>query len=429
MRKCLRAMLVIAVTLLLCIAMNAAAFLIDTPTLRENARQGTVMYAQEGSVPQLVGGFKTSQLDNFTAVLILKTAAYTGPESHLHKTFGGIRTDMPAEEGQSPWDAFCTYADGSLSPTGGLTYTRYWHGYTLPVRLLLCVLNAANIQMALYYAQFALAIAVFILASRRCPAVLPGLVFAFFLLMPAATGVCLQYAPVTLLALAACLLVLLADAHIARLIGMPAFFALIGLLTNYFDLLTFPLVTLGFPLALLMALRLEDARCGMAAMFWELFFCGLCWGVGYGGMWAFKWLLNAAVFGPDRLASIFGQVALRVSTSSNGEAYSRLAGLMRCIEVIAAKPAYLLLGAGTALCCCGALFGRACAAHKTSSRVPLDARALLLFLLALVPIAWSIAMANHCYDHAFFTYRNLTVTVLALCTAVPYLIPTSGGHV
>ena len=38
-------------------------------------------------------------------------------------------------------------------------------------------------------------------------------------------------------------------------------------------------------------------------------------------------------------------------------------------------------------------------------------------------------MANHCYDHAFFTYRNLTVTVLALCTAVPYLIPTPGGHV
>lgn len=427
-RKLIRACLALLATVALCIAMNAAACFIDTPAMRQNAAQGTAMLGQEGSVPELVGGFKSAQLDNFTAVLIVKTAAYTGPETLLQRTFGGLRTDLPASDGQSEWEAFCTYADGSQSPTGGLSYTRYWHGYTLPLRLLLCVLNVANIQMLLDYVQWALCIAVFILASRRIPAILPALLGAFFLLMPSATGVCLQYAPVTLLALTGCLLLLAADRQIGEAIGMPAYFALLGLAANYFDLLTFPLVSLGFPLAVLMALRLERRERSARQMFAELFVCGLCWGLGYGGMWALKWLLSAAAFGMDRLYGIFEQVALRVSTESNGESYSRLSGLMRCIRVIADKPAYLLVCGMTLLACCAVPARRALAARRAGQPVCPDPRALLLLLAALVPLLWCVAMANHCYDHAFFAYRNLTMTALSAFTAITYIISPSGGR-
>ena len=107
--------------------------------------------------------------------------------------------------------------------------------------------------------QFSLLLAfiVFSETARRAPGALPGLIASWFLLMPVVCGICLQYVPVTLLALCACLALLRADGAIERAIGLPAFFALTGLLTNYFDLLTFPLVTLGFPLALLLALRME----------------------------------------------------------------------------------------------------------------------------------------------------------------------------
>ena len=109
-RRGVRAALAILVTVLLCIAMNAAAFLIDTDTMRENAAQGVALLGREGGTPQLIGGFKSTQLDNFTAILILKTAAYTGPETLLEKTFGGLRTELVPGEGQSEWSAFATYA-------------------------------------------------------------------------------------------------------------------------------------------------------------------------------------------------------------------------------------------------------------------------------------------------------------------------------
>ena len=354
-RRGVRAALAILVTVLLCIAMNAAAFLIDTDTMRENAAQGVALLGREGGTPQLIGGFKSTQLDNFTAILILKTAAYTGPETLLEKTFGGLRTELEPGEGQSEWSAFATYAEAVGC---GLTYTRYWHGYTLPLRLLLCVLNLPNLQMLLLLVTLLLAIAVLARCAHRAPGALPGMTAGWFLLMPVACGICLQYVPVTLLALLSCLLLLCADEAIGRTIGLPGFFALVGLLTNYLDLLTFPLVTLGFPLALLLALRMERGD-GLRALLPRLIACGLCWALGYAGMWMLKWALDAAVFGLDRLAGILSQAALRVSAESDGASFTRLGVLVMNLRIVLDKAGYLLILGISLLAACGCSLRRA----------------------------------------------------------------------
>ena len=415
-RRGVRAALALALTVLLCVAMNYAAFLIDTDAMRENAAQGVALLGQEGGTPQLVAGFRSSQLDNFTAILILKTAAYAGPETLTQKAFGGLRVELAPREGQSEWSAFATYAQ---SEGGGLTYTRYWHGYTLPLRLLLCVLNLPNLQMALLLVSLLLAFAVLAGCARRAPGALPGMIAGWFLLMPVACGVCLQYVPVTLLALGACLLLLHADDRVERAVGMPGLFALLGLLTNYFDLLTFPLVTLGFPMALLLCLRMERGE-GLRALLSATVACGMAWALGYAGMWMLKWAFVAGVFGADRLAGIFEQAALRVSSASNGEAFSRLSALRLNLGIILDKAAYLLvlllaLAASLALA-----LRRALASRRSGRGVRLQPGALALALLCAVPVLWCLAMANHAYDHAFFTYRNLTVSFLAALCACGY---------
>ena len=153
--RIVRGLSLLLATVFLCIACNMLAFTIDTKQMRDNAWQGCLMLGEQGATPQHIGGFRSSQLDNFTSVLILKTAGYVGPESLMEKAFAGFRVDMYPQEGQSEWDAFCNYESGQNLPTGGLSYSRYWHGYTLPLRLMLCVLNVANIQMLLYFAQLA----------------------------------------------------------------------------------------------------------------------------------------------------------------------------------------------------------------------------------------------------------------------------------
>ena len=407
-QRTLRAFSMLLAAVLLCIACNFAAFMIDTPDMREHAWQGALMLGEQQGTPQTIGGFMSAQLDNFTAVLILKTAAYVGDETLMQKAFGGYRVDMPAEPGQSEWDAFCNYEFGQNSPTGGLSYSRYRHGYTLPLRLLLCVFNLANLQMLLYFAQLALLFAVLaLMAGRGLKPLIPGFFLAYFLLMPFSTSVCLQYIPVTMLMLLACCAVLLWDAQISRLVGMPAFFALLGLLTNYFDLLTFPLVSLGFPLVLLLALRLQRGD-GFAAMFMTTAACGICWALGYGGMWALKWLLNAAAFGPGMLYGIFSQITQRVSSNSDEGSFSRVSVILRNLDVLLSKASYLLLIGATGLV-------TLCASARRAVRGGLrfHTGSLMLLVVAAVPFVWYFVMANHSFDHTYFTYRNLTVSILA----------------
>lgn len=407
-----RGALFIAVIVLTCIAANWTAFWIDTDTMRQNAAQGAAMLGQEGATPQFVGGFKAAQPDNYTAVLILKTAAYTGEEPHLFKTLGGTRTDMPTQEGQSAWEAFCTYADGSLSPTGGLTYSRYWHGYTLPLRLLLCIMNLSNIQMLLFYVQLALFALVLLLMMRRGLAALaPGMLAAYFVMMPMVMGVCLQYAPVSLVMLSACVLLLRFDARIERGVTLPAFFAAVGILTNYFDLLTFPVVTLVFPLVLLMALR-QQAGEGLGRIALTGLLCCTAWALGYAGMWMLKWLLTALIFGADWLWGVVDQMLLRTSSASGESTFSRMEVLRLNAGVILSKSSYLLILAGT-----GALTAL-CAARRLLHGAKPDARALPYLLAALVPVAFILVMANHAFDHTYFTYRDLAASIFAGYAAV-----------
>lgn len=407
-RRILRGAAMLLACVLLCIACNLLAFSIDTPDMRQNAWQGCLMLGEQGGTPQHVGGFLTSQLDNFTSVLILKTAAYVGPESTLYKAFGGYRVDMPAEPGQSQWDAFCNYAFGEESPTGGgMGYSRYWHGYTLPLRLLLCVMDASNLQMVLYFAQLALlCLVIFQMKARGIGSLIPGFFLAYFLLGPFTSSICLQYMPVTMLMLIACALILKWDEAIENAVTLPAFFAALGILTNYYDILTFPLVSLGFPLVLLLALHMRRGDSGWA-LFFQTAFCGCAWALGFGGMWVFKWVLNGAVFGWHALYTISEQISLRAS--DNGGELSRFGVLLKNLNVILAKKSYLLLIGLSAL----ATLLPAAKAIIKKRRLQIDLRALNLLLPAAAVCMWYLVMANHSHDHTYYTYRNMTVAVFA----------------
>lgn len=417
MKKALRGLSLLLCAVLLCIAANFLAFTIDSKDMRDHVWQGCLMLGEQQSTPQMIGGFPSAQLDNFTSVLILKTAGYVGPESLVQKAFGGYRVDMPAQEGQSEWDAYCSYEFGELSPTGGgMGYSRYWHGYTLPLRLLLCVLNVANLQMLLYFAQLLLFILLLrLMRERGLDHLLPGFFLSFFLLMPFSSGVCLQYVPVTMLMLAACACVLLGDARIESAVGMPAFFALLGLLTNYFDLLTFPLVSLGYPLILLLALRLRRGDSGRS-LFAAAALCGAGWALGYGGMWALKWLLNALVFGRQTIYGVFTQIGLRAS--DNGGEISRVAVLLKNFRVILSKKSYLLL----ILLCVGVTLAPVGKALARRRRLRPDLRALNLLLPIAAVCLWYLVLANHSDDHTYYTYRSVTVAALS-CFACLSCLP------
>ena len=167
---------------------------------------------------------------------------------------------------------------------------------------------------------------------------------------------------------------------------------------------------LGFPLVLLLALRLEAGAHGRR-LWLEAVACCAAWAAGWAGMWALKWLLNAAVFGAAYVfESILGQTLLRLSTDSDGAAISRLDALRVNANVLLGKRGYQLLIAAAALA--SLLAGLRSARRR--SRIALRREALALLLPLAAGVLWFLVLANHTYQHYYFAYRALTVSFLAL---------------
>ena len=101
MKKAMRGLALLLCAVMLCVASNFLAFSIDSQEMRDHVWQGCLMLGEQQSTPQMIGGFLSAQLDNFTGVLILKTAGYVGPESLTQKALAGFRVDMPAGEDQT----------------------------------------------------------------------------------------------------------------------------------------------------------------------------------------------------------------------------------------------------------------------------------------------------------------------------------------
>ena len=390
-----------------CLLSNMIQVLIDSPEMREHASAAVdIIYQQEAS-PTVIGGFNSARLDNYTSCLILKTAAYVGPESFFRKAFGGLRVDLPITEDVDGWGAFCTYATGQESPTGGLSYSRYWHGYILPLRLLLSVTTFTNIQMLFYGLVLFLILALFLsfLRNNLSSLVLPS-ALSLFIMMPAALGICIQYVPVTIICLLSCLILSSCFDSIHTFPGTSLFFGIIGLLTCYYDLLTFPMITLCMPLVILIQQLINRKQ---SHLFTVALSSVIAWCIGFFGFWILKFALNAVLFGSYDALNVIQQIKLRISTQSNGQSFSRLEAFYNNIFVLFGKDFYRFLFVAFTVY---EIIRFIHSIRKNTFRISSCAFAFLIPVL--IPVVWMFLTSNHIYDHYYYTYRNLAGFFFAL---------------
>lgn len=77
---------------------------------------------------------------------------------------------------------------------------------------------------------------------------------------------------------------------------MSIFFVVVGAMTSYLDLLTFPLISLGIPLVLW--LTLNDSQ-SIWKNICRIFLLSLSWAIGYVGMWVLKWGIGSIIIGEN----------------------------------------------------------------------------------------------------------------------------------
>lgn len=290
-------------------------------------------------------------------------------------------------------------------------YSRYWHGYLIYLKPLLLLFTweqivwiGAGLQVLLFLA--ALFAAYRTKHGEAAAVLLLGLLFLKPLLMLAslAMTVC------GVITLAAVLTILLWHDGMERKGLYPELFFVTGILAAYFDFLTYPVVTLGFPLCVYF---LRKRYVPWKENVIQFMACSASWALGYLAMWASKWVLADLTLHTGTIRSAVSSV---VGWTEAVGGRSRFLGGLYVIGLNLQAYSHWLYPALAALLAAFDLAVFVYAVKRTSWKKA-AAYCVPYLLTACIPFGWYIVVQHHSGLHVVFTFRILSVAWLAFCAA------------
>ncbi|MGS4723035.1 hypothetical protein [Citrobacter farmeri] len=247
----------------------------------DNISQSHKIFNEEGNYRVLSTEFKSqTQLDNFTdlRIMVPRSASSDNP------SFAAI--DM-----------------------GG--YSRYWHGYQVVLRPLISFFNYEQVRFLLSTLLISLLCVSSSLIWKRM-----GLVYSICFVVSMcfvhieAIGMSVQFSSVFFIAMISSIFILKSDRYddgiIGRL-GIPAFFMIIGSVTNFFDLLTAPLLTLTLPLSILIIINDDVTLTNLKT----IVITSISWSVGYALTWISKWIISYLFISHSAISDAINQIFFR----------------------------------------------------------------------------------------------------------------------
>lgn len=324
-------------------------------------------------------------------------------------------------------------------------YSRYWHGYVTLLRPLLYLIEYKDLEIWNSFLLLLLAILLCTLIGRQ-KGTSYALLFAtsFILLMPMIVGVCLQYIPVVFISYLGVLFLFGKRDWLEKGNRFYLFVMFLGILTAFFDLLTFPLYSWGIPVLWWILLdpsrnvdintdkntdmkrhmntgttsnRNIDTEKKASTYIWQVIFSALSWGLGYVGMWGGKWVVGSVILHENIILDAIRQILFR-----SGDSFTlrdRYYAVYKNWRHYSYQGFALILLIWLAVWICHGLRR----GWKSSNK------RYALGLIFLSSLAWYAVCAEHSDIHHFFTYRTFGVMVSAglalMCESMAGL-PVSG---
>lgn len=362
------------------------------PVNPENRQSSYEIFEDEGWYPRtsvISGGsgnyflsFYPDVLDNSSDKIMLTTAMDTSSGSPLVRAM----------------ESYSEYVD---------SYSYYWHGYVAILRPLFLLFDFSELRTLNGACQILIVmlLALFIRKEKGIGHAF-ALLTSYILLNPRTVAMGMQYTWIFYIAWGGALLLLTKRNYFEEKDRYLYFFIVLGMLTSYLDLLTYPLYTWGFPLIWWIAVRKKEQK----ELQWikEVVLSGIAWIVGYAGMWTAKWGIATAVLKKNIFAVAIDEIFLRSGMAEAENLAARWNAIYANWRHYAYK-IYAILLIGWLVWWIG------CSLRKKWRK---SSKRYALFLIGSSSIVWYFVLSNHTALHHFFTFRIYGVSVLAFLVLI-----------
>jgi len=384
-------------------ALLLLVFLLPVTPMKNNLKEDITLFENEGYYNQMIEGYKSTQLDNYTDIIMLMNAIYDGPEPFYQKAFANYRYN---DSDLNNIDELSDYLNEGITH-GTSTYSWYAHGYLVILKVLLLFMGYSGIRIlgcAATLLVIALSITGFI--KKNLPELIIPYLMAVFVINPVAVSMSLQYSSAWY-TMHALLLWLLYFWNTKDSEKLTSAFFITGIGIAYFDFLTYPLVVYGIPICVVIYEYYKKTDITYKNIVKTIITSGISFLAGYIILFISKWILGIIAAGPQVIASITEHVSERMSSTGMDYEIHRYDAILKNLDVLNHAPYIFILIISLLAFAAFYLYKK----RKPDFDKRLVIPSILIFLS---PFVWFMALANHSHAHYFFTYRIISIAIFVL---------------
>jgi hypothetical protein len=205
------------------------------------------------------------------------------------------------------------------------------------------------------------------------------------------------------------------------------FFIVVGMLANYVDFLTVPLITIGVPLGIWILYKSKNEKYEKAWL--DVIMTSISWTVGYGSAWIMKWSqFDLTIAEGNLLYTGIMQILYRssnknlakfffysVGEDTPGHMEGHLDTTFSYYKNIICSLLYCLSKAGIGTIITAVIISFIGKMKKIAKSIDHVVYAFLLILL--MPIVWYVVFSNHTLLHDYYAYRHCVVFMIGALLA------------
>ncbi|HBK27526.1 MAG TPA: hypothetical protein DDY92_03050 [Dialister sp.] len=420
-RFCLYSLLIVICAIIIGTVSLIFVYALPSSRTMYNAQKSIDIYQREGAYPSWAPGKASAGLDNFTDAIMIENAIFPGSGHLVEDAMLNPRYAYPKK---NPTDSLIKELQGETQDRTIIHYARYWHGYLLYLKPLLTLRPVKDIRLLNGTLQIILAFYLFSLIARKLDYKY-GWAFlcSYITLNPISLAMSFQYSSMYYIMMLGSIYLLkkwnkswLSNKYIY-------FFIVIGTVTAFFDFLTYPLISYGIPMALLLILA-NQGNC-LCQKFDGIVISikgGIAWGFGYCGMYMGKWIISWLLTGYNTFLEASRQASYRMSISTVGGegnvSFHAWNVIVKNLAVLAKDPIFIFSMILCFLCLYLILKKKGTITNK--SNISLQ---YALGLVSISPLVWYSVLTNHSYVHSWFTFRELSIFIFSIgCLLVSKLL-------
>lgn len=359
----------------------------------ENAYETVVKeapYFSKDLHPAIIPSYNTTKLDLYTDSEMLSQISYYNKNMSLIDNSMIVYSTIGKN--------FTKYADGDFENNVLREYPRYWHGYLVVYKPLFNFLDYNSVKiLELAFEVVMIAGIIRLMFENNLKNYIIPFILSIILIHPEVIGLSMQYFAVFNITLISIYILIKFKDYILKDNRFFYYIFIIGMFTNYFDFLTYPLISFGIPM--IFYLLLDRDKKSVKDKMLMIFLFGITWSVGYVGMWLSKWIISSVILNDNIVADGFNRFIIRSSSVE----FTRFDAILNNI-VIYKKRAYFIIGSFILIYYIKRLIG----ARNNISQDRLK-QVLPILILAFIPFVWYFIASNHSYIHNWMTYRVLCI--------------------